>query len=180
MLVECPRPSADGVAYSSRLNGQSNLAVYDRAVDLRLLQGIVPDRTVSFVAQHGFQEADLQGLAEIKHTEAVLWSSTARVAETARRLAETEWVRMMVKIDVAEVIADRESGQIEVRAGKVGGRMKRCRHSTERVHDALGRLDGLSRSAFGERFATREASEFGMMLDQEAVDRPRATSQPIK
>jgi hypothetical protein len=104
----------------------------------------------------------------------------ARVAEAARRLAEAEWIRMTVKINSTEAIADCEGRQSEVGAGKVDGRTKQRRHSAERLRHAFGRFNDVCRSAFGERFTTRETAEFGMVLDQKAVDRPRAASEPIK
>ena len=63
------------------------------------------DRAVALISQHGFEETDLRGLAEIQNAETVLRDPAPGIAEAARRLAVAERVGIPIQVDAAEMPA---------------------------------------------------------------------------
>ncbi len=61
-------------------------------VELALIHRIVADRAVAAIAQHRFQEADLERFAEIDDAKSMRGDASAGIAEAAWRLAKPESV----------------------------------------------------------------------------------------
>src|SRR5208283_3012411 len=144
-----------------------------------LFDRVVGDRAVALIAQHRFDEADLERGAEIEDSEAIRWDPSTRVAEAAWCLADPEGVRIAPMIDAAEAGTRRDRHQVqcgasERRTGTQGGHSGECPSDTFRRFHHLGCPASLDRRAAGQPF------ELGMMLNQEAIDRPRIVADPIK
>jgi hypothetical protein len=57
-------------------------------VELALIHGIIADCAVAAVAQHRFQEADLEHFAEIDDPKSMRGDPSAGIAEAALRIAK--------------------------------------------------------------------------------------------
>ena len=87
---------------------------------------------------------------------------------------------MTREVNAADRRPDRERRQIERCAGKVGGGRRLGRQSGVRLRHALRRFDRLACTPSGERFSPSQTVKFRMSLDEEAINRPRASAQTLE
>ena len=149
-------------------------------VELALIHGIIADCAVAAVAQHRFQEADLERFAEIDDPKSMRGDASAGIAEAAWRLAKPQRVRVAVEDNSTKPCARADRRQMQGGAIERGRRVGRFRHSGERLGDAFRRFDDVGRSALSKRVAARLAIELRMALDEETVDGPRAVAKAIE
>jgi hypothetical protein len=71
-------------------------------IDLFFLNRKIADKTVAAITQDRFEETDLECFAQIQNAEALRCVTSARIAETARRLSKPQRIRKGVCVDPAK------------------------------------------------------------------------------
>ena len=120
-------------------------------VELALIHGIIADSAVAAVAQHCFQETDLESFAEIDDAKTMRGDASAGIAEAARRLAKPQRVRVAIEDNSTKSCARVERRQMQCCAIERRSRSRGFRHSAERLGHAFRRFDNLGRSALSKR-----------------------------
>ena len=82
-------------------------------VELALIHGIIADCAVAAVAQHRFQEADLERFAEIDDAKSMGGDASAGIAEAAWRLAKPQRVRVAVEDNSTKPCARADRRQMQ-------------------------------------------------------------------
>ncbi len=124
-------------------------------VELALIHGIIADSAVAAVAQHCFQEADLERFAKIDDAKSMRGCASAGIAETAWRLAKPQKVRVAVEDNSTKSCARVDRRQMQRYAIERRRRVGRFPHSGERLGDAFRRFDDVGRPALAKRVAAR-------------------------
>jgi len=105
-------------------------------------------------------------------------NATPGIAEPARRFSVSERVRKSIEVNAPEPLAGAHFVKLHARLDESRRRPEADHLAEVSSPDALGRGQRRFRLSALQRLAPRQAVEFSMGLDQEAVDGPRS-SQPL-
>lgn len=112
----------------------------------------VADDAVAPITQHRFHETSLERLAQVKNGKAIPWNTSARIAEAARSLANTERVGVAGQVQAAEQPPGADCCRFQLGGRKCRGRPG-SNHLGGIARDALRRFNDLLPLALLQRFA---------------------------
>jgi|SRR5215831_6094017 len=75
----------------------------------------ITDDTIALVAEHGFEKAGPDSLAEVENAEAMDGDPLSRIAEPTRRLAESERIGIALQKNAAEPVPGRHGMNLKFR-----------------------------------------------------------------